>query len=531
LFELRRLRSRTQKRPDDPQAWYDLSVALEEHGEHDEAVAALARALDAQPATPGLCLAIGARLQEVEQLTDAIRSFQAAVELDPTSADGLSHLGLAMALSGDVAGGIGCLERARDLTPGRPEGHVNLANWLMEAGRSDEAVLELRRAVELDPQHQVAHALLGRGYRCQAKFDDAVRELRLALTLDPQDTRTRLELGIALARGGDSAAALSLFQQLRDEFRESAPMLVNLGLACREIGLLKTAVRHFRDAIRCDPTVAEAHSNLGIALLESGTPGAAIVALAQATALRPEWALAHYNLGLAYEAHGDPMHGEAALATAARLAPLDRDIVAKLHAVRTGEFDAAALTDPSGPPEGVAGDAAAIVGTLEVFAVPDLLEFLKNARRTGILHISSARGLGDVHLDDGRITSASSPSVGKLGDFLRAAGCITDRDLQTTIVQQQAGERADYLGSMLVERGLIDTSTLRGMLVQQVKSAIGEMVGWTEGMFAFEPAPPGEATDDAPAGLDVDMILLDVMRELDERNRPAMPRVPGLEGA
>ena len=50
------------------------------------------------------------------------------------------------------------------------------------------------------------------------------------------------------------------------------------------------------------------------------------------------------------------------------------------------------------------GTESVFSGRLSVFALPDLLEFLRSGRRTGLLVCSSAAGLGRLRFRDGRIT-------------------------------------------------------------------------------------------------------------------------------
>ena len=60
----------------------------------------------------------------------------------------------------------------------------------------------------------------------------------------------------------------------------------------------------------------------------------------------------------------------------------------------------------------ISGSAGAVfAGKLNVFAVPDLMEFLRGARRTGTLLCTSAAGTATLRFRDGRIAGAASPAT------------------------------------------------------------------------------------------------------------------------
>lgn len=47
-----------------------------------------------------------------------------------------------------------------------------------------------------------------------------------------------------------------------------------------------------------------------------------------------------------------------------------------------------------------------VSGSLSEISIPDILQILSNARRTGLLSISSSRGTGEIYLDSGRVVDA-----------------------------------------------------------------------------------------------------------------------------
>ena len=164
---------------------------------------------------------------------------------------------------------------------------------------------------------------------------------------------------------------------------------------------------------------------------------------------------------------------------------------------------------------------AVFTGDLQLFAVPDLLDFLETSRRTGTLVITSQAGIGAVHLHQGRITGAASPATPNMGDLLLETGAVTGEQLTSAVQNQQDNCPDRLLGAILVEMGIVERAKLEEALVKQVKGALMEMVEWLTGRFAFEPDKRSQEETAAEIELELDTrsVLLDVLRQVDEQNR------------
>jgi hypothetical protein len=175
----------------------------------------------------------------------------------------------------------------------------------------------------------------------------------------------------------------------------------------------------------------------------------------------------------------------------------------------------------AGPGSHAPASKAVFTGDLQLFAVPDLLEFLKSSRRTGTLVITSEGGIGAVHLKHGNITGAASPRGANMGDLLLRTGAMTEEQLRDAAQYQREHSPDRLIGSILVEQGFVDRGTLQRALGTQIKDAIYEMIGWGSGRFAFEPDKRSQMeADEITIELDTQEVLLDALRRLDEANNP-----------
>lgn len=163
----------------------------------------------------------------------------------------------------------------------------------------------------------------------------------------------------------------------------------------------------------------------------------------------------------------------------------------------------------------------ALTGDLSLFALPDLLEFLRTSRRSGTLVVTAEEGIGVVQLRQGLLAGAASPNSPSIGGALVEIGAITEGQLSRVAKEQQEGNKGRLLGELLVEKGLVTKEQIEAALAAQATSAIAELVAWNSGCFAFD--PDGRADlhlSEIELELDTQAVLLDALRNLDERRRP-----------
>lgn len=160
---------------------------------------------------------------------------------------------------------------------------------------------------------------------------------------------------------------------------------------------------------------------------------------------------------------------------------------------------------------------AVFSGELHLFAVPDVLEFLRTQRRTGTLFLSSRQGTGVVHLSSGFLAGASTSRSRGLGEILTERGLVTEAALEPFL--REPHECAPHvLGARLVSQGLVEAEGMRGALTRQIHEALRDLVGWSaEGQFAFNSdVVIEELNADVALVLDLQHTLLEVFKELDE---------------
>ena len=121
-------------------------------------------------------------------------------------------------------------------------------------------------------------------------------------------------------------------------------------------------------------------------------------------------------------------------------------------------------------------------GSISVLSVPDVLEFLRGARRTGLLLCSSAQGRAALRFQDGWITGLAPAPAG--------------------VRDEQA-------------------------LCARIEQTIRELVQWKDGEFAFSREEGSDPAGELRLRLDVQAALLNVFRQMDEDARAAAEAAAG----
>ena len=138
------------------------------------------------------------------------------------------------------------------------------------------------------------------------------------------------------------------------------------------------------------------------------------------------------------------------------------------------------------------------------------------------MSITRADGAGiDVCFRAGRIELALAHGIGEeflLGRYLVEVSTMSRQDLDLFLEGRQPSSRTGKpIGQQLVKMNYVNDGEVKEALVRQTQERIFELLRWPSGKFAFSTTRelPPLATD-AALGLDVDGILMEGFRRVDE---------------
>jgi TonB family protein len=164
-----------------------------------------------------------------------------------------------------------------------------------------------------------------------------------------------------------------------------------------------------------------------------------------------------------------------------------------------------------------------ITGNLLTLELSELLQWLAQGNKTGVLIVENKNIDKRIYFDHGTIVSSeSSDSQEHLGHFLIEEGLIDEPTLARALKLQQATQI--LLGKVLVTLGAITEEELSQVLQQKTRETIYELFTWPEGEFRFAPDELPEFPM-VPIALDVTNVVLEGMRRIDEEKHSAASRV------
>jgi cytochrome c-type biogenesis protein CcmH/NrfG len=284
----------------------------ESHGNLDQAIADLRKAVDLDPSSAIALLKLGDAYFRKQDYGAATQPLQRAAELSPDSLPAHRLLGYALLSQGYAAQAIPHLEIAHEsgalgiaqLQADQPaEAVVNLKNALAKNPDDPDLVYYLARAAaalssEFNeklltqfPQTARGHEALGQNYYSAKMFSEAEKEYEKAIALRPDLPGLHLELGEIYAASSQSAKAE---EQFRSEARlqpGNAEAAYRLGDVLLQAGKMKEAAEELRRSDSLRPDMPETLCALARALAVSD-PNAAERALDRVIALEKDGPLA-----------------------------------------------------------------------------------------------------------------------------------------------------------------------------------------------------------------------------------------------
>ncbi|MER3439428.1 MAG: hypothetical protein C4346_18575 [Chloroflexota bacterium] len=156
------------------------------------------------------------------------------------------------------------------------------------------------------------------------------------------------------------------------------------------------------------------------------------------------------------------------------------------------------------------------MGELSDIGVADILYLLALRRQTGKLTVSANGDEVTLYLDRGQLSSITSTNLGlRLGRMLVRLGYLTVDQLQEALQEQERGERARSLGTIVLERGWIAENNLRNCIEEQCIEILARVIASDRGIFTFQRGATLPKRTESVA-LNTDHIVLEATRRSDE---------------
>lgn len=206
-----------------------------------------------------------------------------------------------------------------------PAVYYGLGRIAATQGDAARAAAHFEDACRRFPEFGAAHYALALAYRRLGRVDEAQREIGLqqrytnawpgvedpvAARIAPlrEDARAHMERGIAAWKAGRLEDAIKEHEEavrLQPTLAQAHANLIILYGHAKTDGAAKAAEEHYRTVVALNSNLDEAHYNYGVLLMDLQRRDDAIEAFRQTLVVNPHNAAAHANLGLLLEMRQD----------------------------------------------------------------------------------------------------------------------------------------------------------------------------------------------------------------------------------
>jgi tetratricopeptide (TPR) repeat protein len=250
------LKPLTRSQPDWAAAHYQFGRACGAAGRGDEAIAALRRAVELEPAMTGAWCSLADELRAAgdEAEADAV----CARRLELATRDPRLQQADAALRENRFAEANTLLRQHLQEDPTDAFAMHLLAAVFLRLDRFVDAGHLLTRCLELAPNYAAAHHDYALVLDKQVRRGDALREIELALDADPGNPDYRNVQAVLLDRVGEYDRAIEVYAGLLDEHPEQPKVWTSYGHALRAAGRQEDSVAAYRKSIEHSPESSEA---------------------------------------------------------------------------------------------------------------------------------------------------------------------------------------------------------------------------------------------------------------------------------
>jgi tetratricopeptide (TPR) repeat protein len=200
-----------------------------------------------------------------------------ALSINPNLAPAYNYRGQIYLFTGDSAAAMDNFNQALEKDPDMAQAYKFLGLLHVDKKESAQALAALNKAIELDDSDAMAYYYRGNVDNANQDFDAALKDLNRAIALETSSDSDsfgpfKYDLdGMYLERAIANRGKLQLTQAVADARKavqlnpSYAPAQVTLGEFLTVNGDIEEAIKVLTQAIKLDPTIAEAYINRAVA--------------------------------------------------------------------------------------------------------------------------------------------------------------------------------------------------------------------------------------------------------------------------
>jgi hypothetical protein len=155
-------------------------------------------------------------------------------------------------------------------------------------------------------------------------------------------------------------------------------------------------------------------------------------------------------------------------------------------------------------------------GTLESFAIGEILQLVSQQAKTGTLEIRTSEGMARLRFREGKLLEAwpeKRTPTELIGERLARAGLVTAAQLEHALRNQRQTLRP--LGDILIRSGTLRIAEFQEILGLQHRETVYQLLRLKRGTFQFIPETV-EIEEGVSVPMEVDALLMEGARQVDE---------------
>lgn len=242
---------------------------------------------------------------------EAEKLLVAEIDRDPHSpraARLLAYAGSVYFLNHEYLNSAIAWKKSEAISPLDSRLQFSLAMAYIRIARPDWARQQLESLSAHDPREALYRYWLGRLDYDGHEYKGAIRNFRRAIELDPNMARAYDNLGLCYYYENQNEQAVESYKKAieldRSALHPSPWPFLNLAVTLQFLNRFAEAETNLREAIRLDPTFAQAYFQLGLVLEQTEKPEAAIQALREAAHLDTNYPEPHMAMARIYHKLG-----------------------------------------------------------------------------------------------------------------------------------------------------------------------------------------------------------------------------------
>jgi tetratricopeptide (TPR) repeat protein len=255
---------------------YDLALALVETGELDRARQLVGEMIQHQD-TAELRNLLAETDEKAGDYMAAVTEYERAAHME-SSEKNIFDWGSELLLHQTLEPAVAVFRSGTERYPQSARMQIGLGIALYSRQQYDDAVKALARATDLAPLDPIPYVFLGRVYNVStAQADEVVKRLRRFVKLQPANAGAHYYYAMALWKGKRDQGQSADLDEIESLLKKATALDAGFADAHLQLGILYAerhkyaeAIDQYREAIRLQPSLGDAHYRLGQALVRAG---------------------------------------------------------------------------------------------------------------------------------------------------------------------------------------------------------------------------------------------------------------------